>query len=340
MNTIICQPNAILKFVLTSVYVVFSTTQLYAQHYPAGSEGIKGASLPSPGFYVRDDNSFYFYNKVPGFGGQLQNGFEQFSYTQTPRLLWVTPWKFLDLNFGAEVQIPLTYQEHTRRVPYGPPISSVPFPIYNTRVETESHFGLSDIRVEPLIIGWHLKHFDFAASYYFFAPSGNWDESNSLFYNLGKEYWSHGVSLGLTWYPDSEKTWAVSILNHYEINTSQYSSLVLVPISPEHPSGVAAMNTTLGDIYTLEWAISKTIIKGVDIAITGYYQQQVTSTEGPTFFGPTYQNEKIHVAGIGPEIKGEYAKWGLSGSLRFAYEFSAMDHPQGHLITLNLTKSF
>jgi hypothetical protein len=81
-------------------------------------------------------------------------------------------------------------------------------------------------------------------------------------------------------------------------------------------------------------------IKNMDFGLTGYYQQQVAPTEGPTVFGPTWQGERIHVAGIGPEIKGTYAKWGLSGSLRYAYEFSAMDHPQGHQINLTITKMF
>jgi hypothetical protein len=103
---------------------------------------------------------------------------------------------------------------------------------------------------------------------------------------------------------------------------------------------IVSRDTTLGNIYTLEWAVSKTIVKGVDVGLTGYYQQQVTSTEGPTSNGPTWQDERIHVAGIGPEISANYAKWGLSASLRYDYEFSAMDHPQGNLINFTVTKSF
>jgi hypothetical protein len=36
--------------------LLFSTGHLYAQHYPAGCEGIKAASLPEPGFTFEDDN--------------------------------------------------------------------------------------------------------------------------------------------------------------------------------------------------------------------------------------------------------------------------------------------
>jgi hypothetical protein len=50
--------------------------------------------------------------------------------------------------------------------------------------------------------------------------------------------------------------------------------------------------------------------------------------------------ERLHVAGIGPKISATFPQWGLAGSLRYAYEFSAMDHPQGQAIQLTLTKSF
>lgn len=308
--------------------------QLQAQHYPAGSEGIRAGSLPPPGIYVEDYNSFYFYDKVPGFGGQAQKGFTQFDYTQTPRLIWITDWKLLGANFGMAARIPFAYQQYTHNVPTAPAPSSP------TKTVTDSHFGLSDIQIEPIILSWHLNHFDISSSYSFWAPTGdfpggNLNQNSTLFYTLGQGYWTHSFSLGITWYPDAEKTWAISLLNHYDINTAQYSGLY-------NGTGgkIVSEDTTLGNIYTLEWALSKTIVKGVDVGLTGYYQQQVTATEGPTPNGPTWQNERVHVAGIGPEVRVNNAKWGLSAALRYDYEFSAMDHPQGNLINLTVTKSF
>jgi hypothetical protein len=315
-----------------------------AQHYPAGSEGIKAGSLPGPGLYFRDDNSFYLYEKVPGFGGQEQKGFTQFNYTQTPRLLWISGWNLLGADLGAAIRIPLAYKQFTHYVPVGPPLQNPPglFPTYASTKTTDRHVGLADIQVEPIIVSWRLQHFDLNASYSFWAPTGDFpggvDNRNTgyLFYTLGQGYWTHSFSLGVTWYPDEEKSWAISLLNHYDINTAQYSGLYYAAT----PSGVGSLDTTLGDIDTLEWAISKTILKSLDVGLTGYYQQQVTGTEGPTPNGPTWEGERIHVAGIGPEIDATVPSWGLTVALRYAYEFSALDHPQGHLINLTLTKSF
>ena len=203
-------------------------------------------------------------------------------------------------------------------------------------VNTVRKSGLADIQVEPVLLSWHLKRFDISTGYSFWAPTGDYDKNRLYFDNIGAGYWTHSVRLGITWYPDSEKTWAISLLNHYDFNTEQYRTVIA---DSSAPFGLGSIGTTLGNIYTLEWSVSKKI-SNVNVGVTGYYQQQVTDTEGPAPNGPTYKNERIHVAGIGPEINVSSVKWGLNGSLRYAYEFSAMDHPQGHLISLNLTKSF
>lgn len=300
--------------------------QLRAQHYPAGSEGIKCGSLPATGFYFEDQNSFYFANQMKGYGGALNHDYSYFSYTQAPRLTWMTGWKIFGAEYGVSVQVPFVYQQTTAIFPH--------YPWQPNVSTTKRQSGLSDIEVDPVKLGWRFGRVDVSAGYSFYAPSGDYDKNQLFLFNLGQGYWTHSFSLGGTLYFDSEKTWAASILNHYDINTEQYDSTYW------NGNSLVTHGTTLGDIYTLEWAVSKTILKGVDVGLTGFYQQQITDTEGPAPNGPTWKNEKIHVAGIGPEIKGTYAKWGLSGSLRYAYEFSAMDHPQGNLITLTITKSF
>lgn len=310
--------------------------------------------MPPPGLYAEDYNSFYYSDRTPGFQGQLEHtwkytgqgpypfamkpGFDLFTYVQAPRLLWMTGWKFLGADYGVAARIPFVYKEHDQGVPtilqkYG----GVPI---GPAVTSVNKFGLGDIQIEPLILSWHLKQFDFLTGYSFWAPTGDYDHNDLFLLNLGNGYWTHMFTLGVTWYPDSKKTWAISLLNRYEINMEQYSDLYNVPVSPSNPSGIGSLSTTLGDIYTLEWAVSKTVMPGMDVGLTGYYQQQVTPTEGPTWYGPTYFGERVHVAGIGPEINVNFPKSGFSILLRYAYEFTAMDHSQGSLVTLTLTKSF
>ncbi|MGA3163812.1 MAG: hypothetical protein ABSD77_06420 [Verrucomicrobiota bacterium] len=62
-----------------------------AAHYPAGAEGIKGASLPPPGVYFRDYNFFYTADNFKDGPPQ----FDIFAYLNAPRVIWMTDWKIL-----------------------------------------------------------------------------------------------------------------------------------------------------------------------------------------------------------------------------------------------------
>ena len=86
---------------------------------------------------------------------------------------------------------------------------------------------------------------------------------------------------------------------------------------------------------TLEWGFSKTVTQGVDVGLIGYYQQQVTEDSGTGA-----SSDLSHVVGVGPEVNVFWKTIGLFTSLRYAYEADVKDRPQGHTVTLTLTKRF
>ena len=180
--------------------------QLHAQlpvgsHYPVGAEGIKGASLPPPGVYLRDYNFFYTASKVDG----LPVDVDIFAYVQAPRLIWMTDWQILGANYGMDIIVPFAYKNIS--APFG----------------SGDKFSLADIQIEPVLLSWHLKQFDVAAGYAIWAPSGDFNASTPLktLTSPGSGFWTHMLTLGGVWYPDAEKTWAISLLNRYEINHEQ-----------------------------------------------------------------------------------------------------------------------
>ena len=267
---------------------------IVAGHYPAGSEGIKGASLPPPGVYLRDYNLFYFADK---FKDGPPN-FEILAYVNAPRLIWITNQEILGANYGMDVIMPFGYMD------------------WKAGAQDEHHLGIGDIEVEPVLLSWHFKQFDLAAGYGFWIPSGDYDPSRPDL--IAKGFWSHMLTLGSTWYPDQEKTWAVSLLHRYEFCHEQTKT----HIDP-------------GQVYTLEWGLSKSLRPGVDVGLIGYYQQQTTKDSGRTETGRL--DRKL---GFGPEISAFCPKLGLITSLRYAYECAAVERAQGHLIALTLTKPF
>ena len=280
-------------------------------HYAAGSHGIKGGSTPGPGIYLEDHNLFY-----TGTSDQLTD-YHTFVYVQAPQLTWITPWTFLDASLGMDVEVPYEYREISYKTlppngnPFNPPFS-------------DNQDGLGDIKLEPLILGWHWKHFDTTLAYSLYVPSGEFNPGTLD--NVGDGEWANMISLGGVWYPDEKKTWAVSLLHHYEINSSQFglSTGGPTPFYQKVPCSV----------YTLEWAVSKTILDNTDVGVFGYYQKQFTDGGATVTFGDA------EVAGIGPEISTSIPGWGFSASVRYAYEFTAYHRPEGHTVNLTLTKKF
>ena len=125
---------------------------------------------------------------------------------------------------------------------------------------------------------------------------------------------------GVTWYVDPEKTWAVSALNRYEFNTEQSDT-----------------HDTTGQAWTLEWGVSKSVTKTVDLGAVGYYQKKVTGDSGST---PSGLKPMDTAAAVGPEVSVAFPKPMLFVSFRYLYEFMAVNRAQGNVFVLTLTKRF
>jgi hypothetical protein len=268
-----------------------------AQYVP-GSEGIKGASLPPPGVYARDYNYFYWADQVNNSSGHSAGppNFDAFTYANIPRVIWITDTKFLGGFVGVDALLPLVDQ-HVKAGAFD-----------------STTFGIDDFFGEGTL-SWHLKQFDFAVGSGVWAPTG--DSAPQPTTRIGAGYWTFMQTAGATWYIDEEKTWAVSALNRYEFNTEQRDTHV-----------------TPGEAYTLEWGVSKTLAKVVDLGAVGYYQQQVTANSGAP------ASSRNRVAAVGPEVNVAFPKQMFFVSLRYNYEFMAENRAQGNAITLTLTKRF
>ena len=278
-------------------------TSLQAQptaHYVPGVEGIKGATLPPPGWYVRDYSVCYFANQLNDGGGHQAGppNFEAFTYANVPRVIWITETKLAGGNVGVDALIPLTYQH----------VQSGGF--------DNGTFGVGDLFAEATL-SWHIKQFDFSVGAGLWAPTG--ESGNPPTTRAGLGYWTPMLTAGATWYVDQAKTWAVSALGRYEINTEQRDT-----------------HATRGQAFTLEWGVSKTLLKVIDVGAVGYYQQKVTDDSGAA----PYVMPRDLVAAAGPEINVAFPKVMLFVSCRYLYEFAAENRAQGQTITLTLTKRF
>lgn len=217
-------------------------------HYVPGVEGIKGASLPPPGIYLRDYNVGYYSDQLNDSSGNSTgpSNIRAYIYANVPRVIWITDWQVLGGNIGVDALVPLQY-------------TSLRAGGFDDRT-----FGVGDAFAEGT---WsrHWKQLDVSGGYGAWAPTGSSSGPNPTRAGLG--YWTHMFTAGATYYPDAAKKWSVSALNRYEINM-------------DHD------NTSAGQAWTLEWGLSRAVVSTIEAGVAGYYQQQVTSTRTPTGSNP------------------------------------------------------
>ena len=82
-------------------------------HYDPGVEGIKGATLPPPGFWLRDYNVVYYADTLNAPNGSKMDGVDAKAliYANVPRLLWITDTKVLGGYLGLDALVPLQYTD-------------------------------------------------------------------------------------------------------------------------------------------------------------------------------------------------------------------------------------
>lgn len=217
--------------------------QSFTGHYVPGVEGLKAATLPPPGFYLRDYNAFYTAGRLnmPN-GDKAAMDFDAFVYANVIRGIWVTDWQVLGGNLVMDALVPLQYTD------------------LEINGWKDSEFGFGDICVEPAVISWHGSQWDAALGYAVWMPTGASRVGSA---EPGKGFWGHMLTAGGTVYFDKEKTWALSLLNRYEFNQKEDDT-----------------NITPGDQWTLEWGLSKSVKPTIDVGLVGYYQLQTTKDSG------------------------------------------------------------
>jgi len=189
----------------------------------------------------------------------------------------------------------------------------------------ESHWGLGDIYLKPLWLGWNFKHFSVSSGYGLYVPTGKYDDGNND--NTGLGFWTHEFQAGVTWYPWAHQGTAVMINGTYEIHTKKDD----VDITP-------------GDRFSLDWGVSQYLPISKDekllaeLGVTGYSQWQVKSDSGTDVNANLSAKDEVH--GIGGQIGLAYVPWNASLTFKYVQEYDARARFEGKLFTLNFAKGF
>lgn len=275
-------------------------------HYPNGTSGILGGSVPGPGEYYVMYNLLYRAdelkdakrNNVRTPGG-TDIGFEATAFANVHRFIQVTDYKLLGAEFSWNVAVPIVYKD-------------VEISAYAVQ---DGNLGIGDLNIEPLVLEWRGAHGDFGVGYGLFAPTGERSDAQPAL--PGKDYWTHYAIVAGTWFFDPERTTHASFLSRYEWHGER-----------------DGRDLTPGNDFSVEWGIGKSL-GTLTLGVSGFAQWQMTQDSGTDADRPAL---KDRVFGIGPELHYFFPDHGFGVQLRHWREFGAKDRSEGSFTTLTFVR--
>lgn len=274
-----------------------------------GQYGLNAGILPDPGFtYANVDINFDTSTINNSAGNALP---------VKPRLnLWVVQnvffyvpkSKFLGANIGFMVAFPILAN------------GSLTLEQVNL---SGSVYGLTDMWVQPLTLGWHLKRADIQAGYAVMAPTGRYSPGASD--NIGSGYTGNHFFMGDTVYLTKNKGTSASIFTDWEVHA--------------HKQGQFGTSQTPGQAFTDEWGLgqalplSKDLSKVLQVGVIGFDQWQITDNGGNIFVTvlpngtvvtvPASTRPYYSFHAVGGQGNFILPKKGLSLFFKYEHEYSA-----------------
>ena len=268
-----------------------------------GDYGMKSGSQGPPGLYV--GNIFYFYSTDTVktlSGGELPKSPKIDIFGDLILGSYVTKKKILGANYAFTVVLPILNAE-------------LALPSLDVGAQT---WGLGDMYIKPLELGWHFKRADVIAGYAFMAPTGRYTAGNNN--NTGLGMWGNEFSAGTTFYFDQGKKWHAAGTGFYEIHTSKQD-----------------LDSKTGDIFTLEGGVGRAFLQGYANAGLAYAGQWKVTEDSGADVSPLVQGKKGSMFALGPELNMPVSKKGIFLGFKYLFDVRSRLATSGNYLVLSLT---
>jgi hypothetical protein len=216
------------------------------------------------------------------------------------RFVHMSKRKVLGADYGAELIVPMLNKDITVPGAYD-----------------KSKFGVGDVYVGPVVLGWHGDRWDAAAA------AGVWLDtaSDKELASAGNGYRSTMLTAGGTSYLNADKSVSASVLGRYEINSRKSNG-----IKP-------------GDQVSVEWGIGKKYPSTWEAGVVGYDQWQVNSDNGT---GASNQKFRRHAIGLEASHPVKSLKGLVKAAYYHEYDTKSGSGPvtDGDVLRVNFVKPF
>lgn len=301
--------RCVLAFCIVVATVFFAApaagqTVVTGHYQPMVVSGLKSGILPTrPGLIYQNGTFFYYTDSFKdNSGNEIGGGEEVNLWANRNSLIWISGQKLFGADYGAAVAVPIA--------------NLAPRPVIVAGETLDTGFGVGDIIVSPVVLGWHWTDFHLQGGYYAFLPTGKFDLGATD--NVGKGFWTHMFALGGTWMPAEDLPWHVSLMTRYEIHSNQEDR-----------------DVTPGDTLTLEAGIGKSVSETVDVGVIGHLYRQITGTKGRDAVDPL----KYRSYGVGLEV-GCLLGGSVPTKTRLGFDFGARNLSEGRWAVLEFNFLF
>jgi hypothetical protein len=266
-----------------------------------GTLGLNAGTQPSPGVYFGAQSIFYSSKELVDRNGQaLPLGFDLDVFGAAFGGMVVVRLPFMAAYYNGSVSVPIAHVTlNTER-----PEASL------------DRFGLADVFVQPIQLGWRAGPFELVMGYAFYVPTQSASPGGTD--GVSRGHFTHQLSLGSTIYFDSERTWSLSALASFEANNRKKN-----------------VDIKRGDAIQIQGGASKQI-GPVQVGLAGYALWQVNDDQGADL-PPVLAGAREQAFGLGPEIN--IALPPIRSLLTFRYEHDITVHsrPLGQIFLIGFT---
>jgi hypothetical protein len=290
--------------------------------YVPGQYGLNAGAIPDPGVTYANMALNYSAGTLNNANGNPVSGITgNYAFWADENIFYyVSDHKFLGGYFMPYVVLPFANGSLTASGPLNLPQFGI----------NGGGYGLADMYVQPLNIGWHLKRADVIAGYGFTAPTGRYSAAPGTTDNVGSGYWGNNITTNTTVYLTKNKGTSANLATVWEIHGQKDLTMVVTG---------TPLKETPGQAFSTEWGLGqvlplkKDFSRLLQVGVIGYDQWQITDNSGSTVLGtpasavPSYSGHAV-----GFQTNFILPTKGLNLFFKYYDEYRAIARPEGRTI--------
>lgn len=273
----------------------------YAQdlgHKLLGSVGIDAGSQPETGIYLVDQFVYYGADTLTGRdGSRLPVGLDLDAYATL---------------FGVAATLELVPTVYFN-ASVGVPFSGISVSVVAPEASTDA-WGLADVVIQPLKLGWRGPGLDLTASVTLLAPTRTFGEGP-----LARSQWSEQFSGGGTLFFMEDRSLRLSLVTSYDL------------YNPKR-----GVDVVRGDTLSFQGGFGTTLSRLVDVGATFYALAQVRDNRGDDL-PPVLLNARDRVIGLGLEVGAPIPRLRTKLRVSWAHDIDAQARPEGQIVVVRLS---